>query len=234
MNPTELPPALETDSAPPPTPPPPKKKSWLRGCLWALLICFIVFIGLPITGVLVVRSMWKSAIRDYTASQPVEIPVVQTSKEEAKAITDRATKFFQDLAGGKPVEPLMLTADDLNKLIASTGSNQLAGKLFVTIEDGKVKGRVSFSLDKLGSPELKGRWLNGSVTLRAKIEGGELKVYADEISANDKTIPSLILNQLKQRNLAEEYMNNQDFYATLQLVESVTATNNAIIVTPKP
>jgi hypothetical protein len=231
MNPTEVPPALTPDEVPLP---PPKKKSRWRGCLWALLICFVLLIVLGITGLLVVRSMIKSAVRDYTSTQPVEIPILETSEAEAKAITSRAQKFFEDLRGGKEVEPLMFTADELNRLIASTGTNQLAGKVYVTIEDGKVKGRVSIALDQFGSPELKGRWLNGMVTLRARIEGGELKVHAEEISANDKTIPAFILNRIKERNLADEHMNNQDFYATLQLIESITATNNAIIVTPKP
>jgi hypothetical protein len=234
MNPNEFPPELPPDAAPDEVPPQPVKKKKRHGCLWALLICFVLMIVLAVTGLLVVRSLWKSAVRTYTATAPVPIPVLETSKEEAKAISDRAKKFFEDLQAGKLVEPLTLTAEDLNRLIAASGSNQLAGKLFVTIADGKVKGRMSFSLDKTGRADLMGRWLNADVTLRATLEGGELRVVAEEIAANDKSIPGIVLNQLKQRNLADEFMNNQDTYAALQLLDSITVTNDAIVVTPKP
>jgi len=230
MNSYEPPPVLASDEVPPA--PAPKKKR--HGCLWALLISFVLMVILGITGLLVVRSLLKSAVRNYTATEPVPIPIMETSKEEAKEISDRAKKFFEDLQKGEVVEPMMLTTDDLNRLIAASGTNQLAGKLVVDVQDGKIKGRISFSLDQTHQRELQGRYLNADVVLRVALAGGELRVWADEIQANDKAIPGLLMSNLKQRNLAEQFMNNPDAYAALQLVESITVTNGAIIVTPKP
>ncbi len=230
MNPNELPPVVAPDEVPPPA----AKKKKSHGCLWALLISFVVLVLLAVVGLIAAFSLWKSAVRNYTATAPLPIPVVAASKEEAKAITDRAMQFFQDLKAGQPVEPLILTADDLNRLIASSGSNQMAGKLFVTIEDGKVKGRMCFPLDQTHNKDLQGRYLNADVTLRATLQDGELRVWADEIQANDQAIPGIVLSQIQQRNLAEEYMKTQDAYATMLLLESITVTNGAIVITPKP
>lgn len=226
----ELPPPLDTAEAP--VPPAPKKKR--HGCLWALLITFVLGVFLLIAGVLVVRGLIKSAVRNYTATQPVAIPVLETTKAEAKEISDRAKHFFEDLKAGKLVEPLILAADDLNRLIADSGTNHLAGKLFVNLEDGRIKGRMSFPLDQTHQAALKGRYLNADVVLRVSLAGGELGVWAEEIQANEKAIPALVMSNLKQRNLADQWMNNQEVYAALQLIESVTVTNGALVVTPKP
>lgn len=228
MNSTELPPVASSESAPPP----PKKRG--RGCLWALLISFVLLLVLGVTVALVARSVWKSAISTYTATEAVPIPILETSEDEARAITSRAGKFFKDLQAGEAVEPLMLTAEDLNRLIASTGTNHLAGKVFVTIEGDEVKGRMSFSLDQTGHESLRGRHLNADVILKAELKGGELVVQATDIRANDHSIPGWVMGNLKQRNLADQYMNDPDAYAAMQLLESITVTNGGIVLTPKP
>ena len=233
MQDTDLPPEIPPiEPLNQPVAPPKKKRRW-RGCLWALLICFCLMIVLAVTGVLVVRSLLKKAVRDYTTTQPVEIPIAQVTPEEGKAIADRAQKWFADLKAGAPVDPLTLTTDDLNRLIALSGTNQLAGKLTVDLSDGKLRGRICLPLDKVGQPDLVGRYLNADVTLKASIAGGELRVFADDIRANDKSIPGFILRKVKERNLADEFMNQQDVFATIQLLESVTITNGALIVMPK-
>lgn len=226
----------ETLSSPPvnpgPSPAPPRKQG--RGCLWAAIISFVLMLVLAVVGVFVVRGFVRSAISTYTSTEPVPIPILETTEAEAKEISDRARQFFEDLQAGEPVEPLVLTAEDLNRLIAWTGTNQLAGKLYVAIEDGEVRGRMSFPLDQTGWNSLQGRYLNADVVLTATLSGGELVVRATDIRANDKSVPAFVLKDLKQRNLADQFMNNPDAFAAMQLLESITVTDEGIMLTPRP
>jgi hypothetical protein len=221
----------EPPGAAPPAAPKPRKK--LRGCLWGCLITLVLLVVLALVAFLVLRGIWKSAIRDYTETAPVELPRVMVPEGTAQDLGERFRNFFETLRSSQSVQPLILTADDINRAIALTGTNQLRDRLFVTIEDGVVKGQVSVPLDTMNIAELRGRFINGTVTLKVDYNGGELRVWADSFQAHGKPAPEWLMKRIRDRNFAEGLLNNQQSYADLQNLETIVVTNGAIILVPK-
>ena len=82
--------------------------------------------------------------------------------------------FRKAVEDGTATEPLVLTSDDLNALIDE--NDELKGTIYVKIEGDELKGQVSFPLEKLPLPMVKGRYLNGEADLKASLFDGELIV----------------------------------------------------------
>ena len=111
---------------------PQKKSGW--GCMWigcatvAGLLLFLM-IGGGIGG----YFFLKGQIAQYTSETPEKLPEVDYSEEERKAIQDRFLSFKTSLDEGKAVEPLVMSADELNAMISD--NKDLKGRAFVRLDD---------------------------------------------------------------------------------------------------
>ena len=224
------------DSLPPIVNPPAPKPSirrrhpWVFGCLIAL----VVTVALAIL-TLVLLVVWiKSAVTTYTDTKAVPLPKVEYSPADGDQLRQRLKNFFEALATNQKLEPLVLTARDLNTLIASTGPNQLQDRVYVTaIADGAVHADVSVALERIGGGNLKGRYLNGKGDLKLAFQDGELRVWVDKFEAHGKPLPKWIQSKIRERNLAEGLMNNKGSLNTLQQLESVAVTGDTLVLRPK-
>lgn len=124
----------------------------------------------------------------------------------------------------------MLTADDLNALIAQ--EKEIQGKLFVRIDD-RIKGELSLPLENIGPLKLKGRYLNGAVTFKVALADGTLDVRLDDVTVKGKPLPGMLLSEFKKQNFAREFQNDPKTAADIAKFESIQITNGTVILRNK-
>ena len=74
------------------------------------------------------------------------------SQAEIDKLKQRFEAFQAAVREQRPTQPLTLTADDINALIASGPEQQaLKGKFYVSLEGDQLKGEVSVPLQEVGS-----------------------------------------------------------------------------------
>lgn len=217
------------DAPPVPAPRPRKRRWWL-----VALVVLGLMVALLVVSLLGIFWLARSTMLRYTDTNAVPLPKVTASAESGAKVQARLVKFFEALKGNQPLEPLELTADDLNMLIAAgSRKNPLKDRLYVTIDEQGLHGDFSVPLGNGAPGPLQGRFLNGRGDLKVVFQDGELRVWVDNLSAHGRPVPKLLANQLSKRNLAEGLLNNPDAYNTLQQLESIAITNGAVVLRPK-
>ena len=187
----------------------PTKPGKQRGCLFygclslavlALVIALFVSVGFYFA-----KRTFTGWVNDYTEAAPRPIEVLVYPEPRLRELQTRLQTFHDGLEkSGEPLE-LVLSADDLNALIAQ--KKDLKGRVFVKIDDDQLKGEVSWPLPDLGpmSPvKLKGRYLNGTAAFKVNIDQGNLDVRIEQASVKDKPLPPVLANELRKKNLAED------------------------------
>src|SRR5262245_964132 len=129
---------------------PPKKRGCIfYGCL-TLAILTVLMMIMGLIGFFVVRGMYNRAVNEYTSTTPQTFEAVTYTPAEREALEGRLKLFQQALDQGQGGQELVLSAQDLNVLINDKPNVQdLKGKLFVLIEDDRIKGKVSIPLQNI-------------------------------------------------------------------------------------
>lgn len=207
-----------------------------HGCFFYGCITLIVVVVLGLVGIGVVFYMGyryvMNQILPYTSTAPVALPQVNAPPEKAEEIKSRWKTFTEDLKAGKPTEPLVLSAEDINALIQQDPNFQ--GHVYVTIEDGKLKGQLSVPLDKLHIPGLSGRYLNGTGEFKVSMKNGVLIITLDSLSANGKSPPPQVMEGLRQTNWAEDLYKKPENAEAVRNLESVEIKDGKLILKARP
>ncbi len=200
----------------------------LGGCLGIMLLGVIAVGGVGYG----IWSFYTGQIAKYTSDQPVEIPTVEASEEQVKAIEKRFEDFRTQFDAGDAPQELVITAEEINTLISN--DPDLKGHVYVKIENGNIRADVSFPLGDL--PGAKGRYFNGSVTLHVEIEDGEVVANVVDAAANGQPVPEEVLGPFSRENLAKEMRNDPEMAETLARCESLEVKDDKIVlkVRPKP
>ena len=211
----------------------PAKKSFPWGCLLGGCLG-VMLLGIIVTGGALygIWSLYQSQLAKYTSDQPVEIPVVEATEEQVKAIEKRFEDFRTQFDAGEAPQELVITAEEINTLISNDPN--LKGHVFVKIEDGNIRADVSFSLGEL--PGAGGRYFNGSLTLHVEVKDGEVVAHVVDAEANGQPVPEELLKQFRQENLAKDMKDDPEMAETLERCESLEVQSDKIIlkVRPKP
>lgn len=200
---------------------PPRK----RGCLFYGCLSFIGLGVVVIVTVLLAYYFTKRwalrTVSQYTDTGPATFEQVTYSPAERDDLRRRLASFAEAVERGTGGQELVLTASDLNVLLSENADYK--DRLFVIIEDDRVKGRVSLPLDEVIPAEfrerlsaLRGRYLNGSATFRVALEGGTLDVRLEELEARGRPLDKIplfgrVFADLKKRNLAAEMSANSQW-----------------------
>jgi hypothetical protein len=213
-------------------PPAPKSKHGCAfyGCLTLVILAIIGAVLITATFV-AARKFTRNMVTQYTQTNAVELPRVASTPTEQKAVADRCSDFMDSLQAGKAVQPLVLSARDLNLLVARS---ELQKFIYLTIEDSQIKGQVSLPLENLGQLQMmKGRYLNGAAQFKVGMEKSALSVSVVSMEAGGKPVPAAFLSGLSGRNLAEELLKNPDIGPTLRNLENVEVKDGKLILTPR-
>lgn len=210
--------------------PQPQSSGSGKGCLWGCLILG----GLLVAAVLCAgfSGYWflSSTMNKYTSDKPVELPTVEYSEEELETLQARVDSFKEKLdAGEVPDEDLVLTADDINAMIA--GNEDLKGRVFVKLENDQVQGDVSIPLDKM--PFGKGRFLNASGTFEVSMDGGVLIVTAEQLTVNGEQLPDEFMQGMREQNIAKDFYDDRESAEFLRRFEDIRVQDNQFILRVK-
>lgn len=198
----------------------------IGGCLTVVLVMMIGTGAVVYTG----YSYYMAQVNKYTSPDPVEIPKIESSTEEAAAFQKRIDDFKAALDRNESPEPLVLTSDEINALINT--NEDLKGKLYVTIADGEISGQASIPTDMV--PGGKGRYLNGRVSLKASLENGVLIVTLDDAEVNGAPLPAEFIAAIKNENLAKDAYKDPKSAEFLRKFERITIEADKLILTPAP
>ncbi len=220
-----------------PFPPEPERKP--RGCLFYGCIVAIVI------GVLVLLVVGFGAwgayraasrfVEQYAEDAPAPIPVVERPAPEVDAIKARIDKFGDALAAGAATEPLALSADEINALIASVP--EFKGLAAVDFAGDKFRGKLSLPFERLGFPIgslFPGKFLNGTATIDARIVDGRPVVTIDAIESKGKAVPDSFLDSIRGQNLMEGIEKDSKANQAVGRLESIAVKDGKLVLTPKP
>jgi hypothetical protein len=204
-------------------PEPPRKQ---RGCLFygCLFTAILALVALIVVAgsLLMAYRVASRAINDYTDTQPIEMARVEVPEAERQAIQDR-WKAFRTAIDDKQSADLELTGPELMVLLEQVPD--LRDRLAVTIEDGKINGQVSIPFD---FPGMGKRFLNGTATLSAKVEDGELFVELVDAKVKGKDLPGVVLSELKKKNLAADVKLDESGRRVLRRIEKLEIQGDRI------
>ena len=206
-----------------------------RGCLfWGGISAAILFLLLLLAAYGTFRY-FKHLVVEYTDTKPLPAPVVQLSGAEITNLQQRIRGFDQAIKSDKPVEPLSLSADEVNALIANEAkSNASPARLYFSFNSNQVQAQLSLPTDGTGVRMLKGRYFNGSGEFAVSLQNGRLNVNVKSLSVKGRPLPENFMVQIRQQNFADAWTNDVNFNQAIAKLEEIKIENNKLIVIPKP
>ncbi len=157
--------------------------------------------------------------------------MVEKPPAEVDAIKARIKKFSESLGDGTASEPLELTADEINALIASVP--EFRGIAAVELVDGNIRGKVSFPIERMPFGALfKGKYLNGTATIDARIVDGHPVVMLVGLETKGKRVPDAFLASVRGQNYAQDI--DEDTAEAVGRLKSIEVKDGKLIFTPKP
>lgn len=223
---TQFPPDDETSPRYEPTRK--KRGCFFYGCIGAIVVAVI---GLILLGVLIffIYRGINEFVKQYGEDAPRMIPVAELPPEELKALKDRVATFQGALEAAKPTEPLVLTSPEINALIDQ--NSQFKGVIAADITSDKVRGQVSFPLDRFG---FRGKYLNGAATFDVRIDNGLLLVTLDTLEVKGKQVPEETMSKLRMENLAKDFGKDPKDAKQIAQIDKIEVKDGKLIITPKP
>jgi len=206
-----------------------------RGC------CFCGCFGLLVLGLLAAVGLFLGA--RYLADQlmtlsdpaPSALPKLEASSALAASLQERIKAFAKALDSGATPEPLTLTEQEVNVLIASVPElHPLKNILYISFGSGQIKGQVSLPLDRLPLSRFRGRYLNGTATFKTSLDNGVLIVTLDSLQVKGQQLPKSALPRFLQGNLANDAYRNPQTALTMRKLEKIEVSEGRVTVKPKP
>jgi hypothetical protein len=129
------------------------------------------------------------------------------------------------------VRPFQLSTRDLNLLLAQ--NSQLKDRVYLQITNNQLTGQFSLPLDNTGRKDLRGRYLNGTVTLAAGLQDdGFLMLKITSVKMTGKAPPGWIARKLMGKNLLDDLNNQRATLELLPALESVNIQDDLLTITP--
>ncbi len=211
---------------------PRQRGCFFYGCVIASVLTVLLILALAVGAYLAYRAINKT-VEEYTATAPRELPKLEIPEEERKNVVERFKKFRDDIKEGTATEPLVLTGEDLNALVEEVP--ELKGRVYFTIEEGKIKGQVSIPLSTFVDIGMtRGRYLNGEAEFKASLSDGVLVVTLDSIEVNGKRPPDDVMSNIRQQNMAKDLYKDPDNAEMIRRFESIEIKDGKIIIKPRP
>lgn len=207
-----------------------------RGCLYGCLAALALFVLLIVIGILAVSWFWNRQVEAYSSPEPLDLPTVEIDQQELQQLRKRVDSFAEKTPDGpEPTEKLVLNAKEINALISN--NKQLAGHVFVEIENGELTGKISLPVDDTplkDVPRLGGRYINAEVTFDLSLQDDELEVNLRSISVNGERLPSAIEEPLLTTNLAEDMNSDPESAEFFRQFKSIEIEGDQVILIRKP
>jgi len=193
-------------------------------------VLLVIVLGALLVGLHYVRKM----VNNFTDNKPMELPTLQMSKAEIDQVKQRFEAFQQEVREQRATKPLVLTADDINALIASGSEPQsLKGKLYVSLEGDQVKGEVSVPLQEVGLSMFRGRYLNGRATFNLGFRDSVLIVTPRTLIVKGTPVPEVYMQEIRKQNFAASLTNEPTAVAVLKGLQDIQLKEGKVVIVPK-
>jgi hypothetical protein len=205
-----------------------RRGCFFYGCLAgsALLVALLTmaFLGL---------WYFKKALNEFTDTRPIRAPVAQVSAAHGEEIQRRFDAFEQAVRDHRPVAPLVVSADDINAMIAvNPRLKAFRGKLYVVIEGSRLKGLVSVPLSEAGLTMFEGRYLNGIATFGFSLNHGALGLRVDNFQVRGKSLPKLLMERIRKQDLAQKLKPDLHAASALDRLQDVRVRDGKLVIVP--
>jgi hypothetical protein len=212
--------------------PPRKRGCFFYGCIALIIAVLIASVGAVLLFRYAQHSL-RTAVNAYTDAQPSPLENVDTSPDKVKAVQDKIAAFREAIQNQKGAE-LVLTADEINTLIASDPNRQdLANHLRLLIEGDQVKARISWPLEDIGPFKLEGRYLNGVAILNVSMEKGKLHARIEDVTAKGKPLPPVVLDKMKTIDFGSNFQQDPQGAAAVSQIDNVQVKDGRVIIRGK-
>lgn len=206
-----------------------------RGFLVYVAVIGAVLFGLSALGAGACVLYARSLVIAHTGASAVPLrPVPEKTDADFASLEKRVEAFQTSVRDVGEVPELVLSADDINALIARRADpkTRLGDMLRVTLEDGKIGGEVSAPLDKVNLPLPAGRWLNAAAAFNVSMKGGALLITIDSLVLDGKPVSPALLAQLKNENLARNVYKDPKHAEALRKIDSIEIKDGLITIKP--
>ena len=211
---------------------PPIKKS--RGCLFYGCLGGLVMLLIIVIAGLIGLHYAKKMVTDFTDSAPTPVPAVKLTPAEIEQVRKRIEDFRQAVRASRPTEPLTLSSDEINALIATDSDLEpFKGKLYATVEGESLKGQVSVPMSDIGLPAFRGRYLNGAGTFKLAIHNGLLFLTAQTLEVKGKAVPEVYMQKIRTQNLAQNVNSDPRASAALDRIQDIQLKDGKVVIVPK-
>jgi hypothetical protein len=205
-----------------------------RGCFFYGCITSAVLLVIMLGGLLAGLHYVRKLVDRFTDTKPTELPTLQMSKAEIDQVKQRFETFQQEVREQRATKPFVLTADDLNALIASDSEPQgLKGKLYVSLEGNQVKGQVSVPLQEVGLSMFRGRYLNGAATFNLGFRDSVLMVTPRTLVVKGTPVPEVYMQEIRKQNFAASLTNEPASVAVLKGLQDIQVKEGKVVIVPK-
>jgi hypothetical protein len=214
----------------PEVPPKPRR----RGCLFYGGITLVVFLVLVLGGILFGLHMLQRMVTTYTDTAPMALPQEKLPEPQLKQLERRLDAFRDAVQEGKPTPPLVLTAPELNSLIATeTDLRTLRGKVHLAPKGDQLEALVSLPLDQTGFRLVRGRYLNGTGVFGVSLTNGVLRVSPESFIAKGRPLPDRLLQLVRDQNFAKNLNENPRSAAALSRLDTIQIKDGKVIITAR-
>jgi hypothetical protein len=205
-----------------------------RGCLFYVGIIAVISLLMLAVGAFFGLRYAKGLVNQLTDAHPMKLPTAQLPEAQMFQLHDRVTTFRDGVRDGDAVEPLELSGDELNALIATDPAlTLLRNHLFVTINSNQLSAQISFPAEDIGLVRLQGRYINATGVFDVMIVTNELHIIAESLSVRDKPVPRNIMKEVQAVNLAERFNQDPKASAGLRKLKSIEVKDGKLVITPK-
>ena len=157
-----------------------------KGCLTLV----IVFLFLVVAGVVGGWWIYGKAITSFTSDHPANIQIDQPGSAEFQQAEARLSQL-RNAVRNRTETTAEFSAADLNALIARDPAfARVRGKMRVNMAGDEMILDLSFPLDSIALPKLKGRWFNGRAQFQFTYDLGQFSFTAHFLEAKGHRIES--------------------------------------------
>lgn len=204
-----------------------RRGTCLIGCIGSvILVCVLLF-----AGVLAVIYGLGRLKDSFTSDQPVALPAVEFTPQQAAEVQQRVDAFKQAVEGRGTAAVIELTAQDINVLLKSAPDAAMyADSIFVDIQDDALRAQVSLPLDFF--PPMKGRYLNGSAKVDLDVLNDQFVLTVQEFGVHGVQFPVQVLAEI-EGEFNSEINKSPEARQIAQKIESIAVENGRVRVTLK-
>lgn len=213
--------------------PPRQRGCFFYGCIIAIVLAVLFLIAIVVLAFLLYRWV-GSFVEEYTGTAPRPLPTVQIPAEQRDSLKQRVEAFKAAIKEHRPAAPLVLTSDELNTLIEDNPDANLKGKVYVAIEQDKLKGQVSLPLSDIPSFGLtRGRFLNGEAEFNIRLEDDEPYLSIRSLEINGKTPPEEFMRGFKGQNLFKNVQFDPETQKGFRRLDRIYVKEGKLIITAR-